>query len=160
MRFDSVPDFSTIYWFCSVRFGSVRFGKLNFPVRRGSAFVFRARRGSVRLKSVCFRVRFRPVPEFNGSVRFGRFVSVSYSSCICLFRDLEVCTSAKHIPCRLPDTTDCNTLGVCGLLRSVSIIANRKIDSQNRCMLGECHAFAMHYKKPSCYHFIQPTPLL
>ena len=61
------------------RFGSVRFGKLHFPVRRGSACVFRTRSGSVRFGSVRFRVRFRPVPELNCSVRLGRFGSVSYS---------------------------------------------------------------------------------
>ena len=74
VRFVSVPDFSKIN-----RFGSVRFGKLFVPVRRGSACVFRTRRGSVRFGSVRFRVRFRPVPELNGSVRpirFGRFGSV------------------------------------------------------------------------------------
>ena len=50
------------------RFGSVRFGKCFFPVRRGSACVFRTRRGSVRFGAVRFRVRFRPVPEWFGSV--------------------------------------------------------------------------------------------
>ena len=38
---------------------------------RGSACVFWTRCGSVRLDSVRFRVRFRPVPELMGSVRFG-----------------------------------------------------------------------------------------
>ena len=77
VRFDfvSVPDFSSKIH----RFVSVRFGKLIFPVRRGSACAFRTRRGSDRTR---FRVRFRPVPEFIkrfGSARFGRFGSVSYS---------------------------------------------------------------------------------
>ena len=62
----SVQDFSKIN-----RFGSLRFGKSHFPVRLGSACVVRTRRGSVRMGSVRFRIRFRPVPEFNGSVRFG-----------------------------------------------------------------------------------------
>ena len=56
------------------RFGSVRFGIYYFP---GSACVFWTRRGSVRFGSVRFRVRFRPIPELNGSVRLGRFGSVS-----------------------------------------------------------------------------------
>ena len=60
VRYVSVPDFSKIH-----RFGSVR--KTLFPVRRGSASIFRARRGSVRFVSVRFHVRFcvrfRPVPE-------------------------------------------------------------------------------------------------
>ena len=38
----------------SVWFGSVRFGKLPFPVRRDSACVFWARRGSVRFSSIRF----------------------------------------------------------------------------------------------------------
>ena len=42
VRFVSVPDSSKMN-----RFGSVRFGNLCFPVRRGSACVFRKRRGSV-----------------------------------------------------------------------------------------------------------------
>ena len=46
---------------------------------QGLAYVFRTRSGSVRFGSVRFRVRFRPVPELNGSVRFGRFGSVSCS---------------------------------------------------------------------------------
>ena len=47
VRFVSVPDFSKIH-----RFGSVRFGQTSFPVRRGSAGVFGTRRGSVRFGSV------------------------------------------------------------------------------------------------------------
>ena len=66
IRFVSVPDFSKVH-----RFGSVGFGNLFVPVRCGSACVFRSRRVSVRFGSVRFRVRFRPVPEFIGSVRFG-----------------------------------------------------------------------------------------
>ena len=55
----------------SVRFGSVRFGSENVISRFDAvrpAFFSRvvARSGSVR-----FRVRFRPVPESNGPVRFG-----------------------------------------------------------------------------------------
>ena len=61
------------------RFGSVRFGNWNFQVPRGSARVFRTRRGSVRFGSIRFRARFRPVPKLDGSARFGRFGSVSYS---------------------------------------------------------------------------------
>ena len=89
VRFVWVPDFSKI-----IRFGSVRFGQLHFPVRRGSACVFRTRRGSVRFGSVRFRVRFRPVPELNGSVRFGSagFGSVSYSFLIYHMRTRVHCT--------------------------------------------------------------------
>ena len=68
VRFVSVPDFPTVN-----RFGSVRFGKTRFQVRRGSACVFRTRRSSVRLGSLRFRVRFWPVLELNGSVRPVRF---------------------------------------------------------------------------------------
>ena len=65
-------------------FVSVWFGKLDFPVRHGSACVFRTRRGSVRFASVRFCFRFRSVPKLHGSVRFAslrfsRFDSVSYS---------------------------------------------------------------------------------
>ena len=65
-RFVSVPDFLTIH-----RFGSVRFGKLIVPVRRGSACVFRTRRGSVRFGSVRFGSVPRPVPAGSGIKRFG-----------------------------------------------------------------------------------------
>ena len=68
VRFVSVPDFSK-----RNRFGSVRFGNVYFPVRRGLACVFRTRRGSVRFCSVRWRIRFRPVPELIGSVRPVRF---------------------------------------------------------------------------------------
>ena len=47
IRFVSVPEFSKI-----CRFASLRFGKLVVPVRRGSACVLRTRRGSVRFGSV------------------------------------------------------------------------------------------------------------
>ena len=65
-----------------VRFGSVR--TIIFPVRGGSACVFRTRRGSVRFGSVRFGSFPRPVPAGSeikrfGSIRFGRFGSVSYS---------------------------------------------------------------------------------
>ena len=69
----SVPDFSKIHWF-----GSIRFGQLSFPLRRGSACVFRTRRGSVRFGSVRFRLQFRPVPELIVSVRFGSAGSVRF----------------------------------------------------------------------------------
>ena len=73
VRFVSVPDFSKMN-----RFGSVRLGILVSPVRRGSACAFQTRRGSVRFGSVP-----RPVPagsgiERFGSVRLGRSGSVSY----------------------------------------------------------------------------------
>ena len=74
VRFVLVPDFSKIH-----RFRSVRFGQLFVPVRRGSACVFRRRRGSVRFGSVRFRVRFRPVPELiSSSVRFVSAGSVRF----------------------------------------------------------------------------------
>ena len=73
VRFVSLPDFSKIN-----RFGSFRFGNVFCPVRRGLACVFRTRHGSVRFGSVRFRVRFRPVPESNGSVRFGSAGSVRF----------------------------------------------------------------------------------
>ena len=73
VRFVSVPEFSKVY-----RFDSVRFEQMFFPLRRGSACVFRTSRGSVRFDSVRFRVRFRPVPELNGSVWFGSASSVRF----------------------------------------------------------------------------------
>ena len=69
VRFVSVPDFSKINRFGSVRFGSVRFGNRCFPVRRGSACVFRTRRGSVRFGSVRpVRFGFLFLPESPFSV--------------------------------------------------------------------------------------------
>ena len=72
VRFVSVPDF-----FRKI-IGSVRFGSDNsfsrFDAVRPSFFGrVVARSGSVR-----FRVRFRPVPELNGSVRFGSAASVRF----------------------------------------------------------------------------------
>ena len=72
VRFVSVPHFSKI-----VRFGSVRFGQSFVPVRRGSACVFGlvvARSGSVRFVSTSGS----GIKRF-GSVWSGRFGSVSYS---------------------------------------------------------------------------------
>ena len=61
----------------------VRFGNWYFPVRHGSACAFRMCRSSLRVGwvrfHVRFRVRFRPVPESNGSARPVRFSSISYS---------------------------------------------------------------------------------
>ena len=77
VRLVSVPDFSfenSSVRFGSVRFGSVRFGQNILPIRCDSACVFRTRRGTV--GSVRFRVRFRPLPELNGSVRLGSAGSV------------------------------------------------------------------------------------
>ena len=79
---DNTNIFSKAY-----RFGSVRFGKRFFRVRRGSACVFLTRRGLVRFGSVRFCVRLRPVPELIkrfGSVRFGQFglVSCSFLNCV------------------------------------------------------------------------------
>ena len=99
--------------------GSVRFGILFLPVRRGSACVFRTRRGSIRFGSVRFRVWFRPVPKLNGSVRpvrFGRFGSVSYSFLSFLAvsrrdsfrRALHECTIAHA-----PQTMFCMSVCVC-----------------------------------------------
>ena len=72
----------TLYMFRKC-IGSVRFGQLNFPVRRGSAcgFLDASWLGSGR-----FRVRFRPVPESNGSVRFGSAGSVRFLIPSCLTR--------------------------------------------------------------------------
>ena len=75
VRFASVPDFSKIN-----RFGSVRFGNFKFPGSTpfGLHFSDASWLGSVR-----FRVRFRPIPELNGSVRFGRFGSVRFLAPSC-----------------------------------------------------------------------------
>ena len=70
-RFGSIRFGSGLFEKSSVRFPSVR--TIKFP---GSACVCRSRRGSVRFGSVRFRSRFRPVPELNGSVRFGLAGSV------------------------------------------------------------------------------------
>ena len=92
--FVSVPEF---FEKSSVRFGSVRLGTTHFPVRRGSACVFRTRRGSVRFGSVRFRVRFWPVPKSNVSVRFGSAGSVRFlipSWCVhALACECSTCTS-------------------------------------------------------------------
>ena len=68
VRFVSVPDFSTIH-----RFGSVRFVNICFPVRRYSACVFRTRPGSVRFGSASGSGRFQ-----NSTVRFGSAASVRF----------------------------------------------------------------------------------
>ena len=102
VRFVSVPDFSNNH-----RFGSVRFGQLFVPVRRGLACIFRTGRGSVWFSSVCFRVRFWPVPEFDGSVRFGRFGSVSYSYLMC-----SPCATG-HADLHLPVSQRGGREGVC-----------------------------------------------
>ena len=66
VRFGSVLDFSKVHRFGSVRFGSEQsFSWFDFRLHFSDA----SRRGQVRL--VRFRVRFRPVPELHGSVRFG-----------------------------------------------------------------------------------------
>ena len=87
VRFVSVPDFSKIN-----RFGSVRFGKISFPARRCSACVFG--RVVARSGSVLFLIP-RPVPAGSrikpfGSVRpirFGSADSVRFlvSSCNCSY---------------------------------------------------------------------------
>ena len=82
----------------SFRFGSVR-TNISFPLRRGSACVFRTRRGSVRFGSVRFHVRFRPIPELNGSVRFGSAGSVRFL--------IPSCAQAKRRSELEPDTTFC-----------------------------------------------------
>ena len=85
VRFISVPDFGSVR-FDSFRFrkfvGSVRFGSENQnslfdPVPPASFGRVAARSDSVR-----FCVWFRPVPKFNGSVRFGSvwFGSVRFGS--------------------------------------------------------------------------------
>ena len=86
LRFVSVLDFfSKINRFWA---GSVR--KNVFPGSTRFGLLFRTHRGSVRFGSVRFRVRFRPVPEFNGSVRIGRFGSVRF-----LMITVELETNAK-----------------------------------------------------------------
>ena len=99
LRFDSFRfrTFSKIH-----RFGSFRFGNVFFPVRRGSACAFLTRRGSVRFGSVRLRVRFRPVPELHGSIRFGSAGSVRFLIPSCHWcrqvRDEEpvACTVSKQ----------------------------------------------------------------
>ena len=92
VRFVSVTDFSTID-----RFSSVRFGKFIFPVRRGSACVVRTRRGSIRFVSVRFRVRFRPVPEFNGLIRFGSAGSVRFLIPSCHINETEEASPGEDV---------------------------------------------------------------
>ena len=95
VRFVSVP-----YFLKSHRFDSVRTNI--FPVRRGSACVFRRRFGSVRFGSVRFRVRFRPVLELDGSVRFGSAgpVRVLIPSRRCPRRPTRRSTASRHGRCR------------------------------------------------------------
>ena len=81
VRFDSFR-FQTFRKFI----GSVRFGSGNCFSRFDAvrpAFI-RTRRGSVRFGSVRLRVRFRSVPELNGSVRFGSAGSVRFLIPSCL----------------------------------------------------------------------------
>ena len=96
VRFGSVPDFSTIH-----RFGSVRFGQFVFPFRRDSACVFRTRRGSVRFGSVRFRVRFRPVPKFNGWVWFDSARPVRFG--FLFLPDISCSHQARWPTCRAHD---------------------------------------------------------
>ena len=77
-HFDSVRFGSGLFENSSVPFGSVRFGNLHFPVRRGSACVLRMHRGKVRFGSVRFPVRFRPVLELIVSIQFGSAGSVRF----------------------------------------------------------------------------------
>ena len=73
-RFGSIRFGSGLFDNSSVRFGLVR--KITFPGSTRFGLLFWMRSGSVRFGSVRFRVRFRPIPEFNGSVRFGSAGSV------------------------------------------------------------------------------------
>ena len=57
---------------------TVTFREFIGSVRFFSENSFRTRRGSVRFGSDRFRVRFGPVPELNGSVRFGSAGSVRF----------------------------------------------------------------------------------
>ena len=63
--------------------GSVRFGQICFPVRRGSACAFRTCRDSVRFGSVRFRVRFWPVPKLTDSAPLGSAGSVRFLTPSC-----------------------------------------------------------------------------
>ena len=73
VRFVSVPDFEN----CSVRFGLAIYlsGSMWFGLRFVNASWF----GPVR-----FRLRFRPVPELSGSVRFGSAGPVRFLIPSCL----------------------------------------------------------------------------
>ena len=72
VRFISVPDFL-------LRFGSEMYFSRFDAVRLAFFRHAVARSGSVRFGAASGSGRFRPVPELNGSVRFGRFGSVSHS---------------------------------------------------------------------------------
>ena len=84
VRFDSVPELSNIH-----RFSSVRFGKSIFPVRRGSACVFRTRSGPVRFGSVP-----RPVPAGSRITRFGSVRPVRFG--VLLPPAIHILTYAIH----------------------------------------------------------------
>ena len=85
-RFDSIRFGFGLFENSSLRFGSVRFVSVSqFDAVRPAFFGHVvARSGSVRFGSVRFRVRFRPVPEFNGSARFGRAGSARFRIPSCL----------------------------------------------------------------------------
>ena len=72
-RFGSVSFGSEV-----IRFGLVQPEQISFPVRRGSACVFRTCRDSVQFGSFRFRIRILPVPELNGLVWFGSAGSVRF----------------------------------------------------------------------------------
>ena len=83
VRFDRLRFRSFRKFICSVRFGSVWFGKPNLPVRIGWACVFRTRRssvwsGSVRFGSPSASGRFRNYTVRFSSVRPVRFGFLEY----------------------------------------------------------------------------------
>ena len=99
VRFVSVPDFSKVHRFGSVRFGSdnsvsrfdtvrpalfgrvvARSGSVRFGSASGSGRIQNqtVRLGPVRFGSASGSGRFWPVPELNGSVRFGSADEVGF----------------------------------------------------------------------------------
>ena len=103
--------------------GSVWFvSAIHFPVRCGSACVFRTCHGLVRFGSASGSGRFRPVPELNGSVRFGSAGSVGFRipSCQCCglgFRarsvhDLGPLCDSNFMPSESHRVLECKGSGV------------------------------------------------
>ena len=84
-RFGSIRFGSGLFESSSVRFGSVWFGTFSFsgPTRFGLRLSDASWLGLVRFGSIRFHIRFRPVPDLNGSVRFGSAGSVRFLATSC-----------------------------------------------------------------------------
>ena len=134
-RFGSIRFGSGPFDKSSVRSGLVR--KIKFLVRRGSACVFRTRRGSVWFGSVRFCVRFRPVLELNGSFRFG-WAGSSVCLAVCLAAPpasvplANVADALVHIP---PSQVQCDPCRCTTCINVCALIGTRGQHLQTRTSL-------------------------